>query len=92
MLPAADMCASCLPASRQPWDAPELKSAKLFNNILRAGVPAPAVAVQDFDWAREDYSPTWRQAAIWKFIASCRLRLFLDNQRWTYSGGMTPEK
>ena len=50
------------------------------------------VAVRDFDWARDDYSPALRTAAIWTFILSCRARLFLDGQKWAYPGGMTPER
>ena len=48
--------------------------------------------MRDFDWARDDYSPSLRTAAIWNFILTCRLRLTLDSQKWTYPGGMTPER
>ena len=57
-----------------------------------AGAQSAQVAVRDFDWARDDYSPFLRTAAIWSFILSCRLRLTLDSQKWTYPGGMTPER
>lgn len=69
-------------------------SATVFSDVAPfcAGAKNPQVAVRDFNWARDDYSPSLRTAAIWNFILTCRLRLTLDSQKWTYPGGMTPER
>ncbi|GKV18251.1 hypothetical protein SLEP1_g28657 [Rubroshorea leprosula] len=45
-----------------------------------------------FSWANENYSSWQRNIDVWSFIISLRIRILLDNAKWTYFGGFTEDK
>lgn len=47
---------------------------------------------EGFSWANENYNSIQRNIDIWSFFISLRLRILLDNARWTYIGGFTEDK
>lgn len=47
---------------------------------------------ETFSWANENYSGWQRNIDIWSIALSLRLRVILDNAKWTYFGGFTEDK
>ncbi|XP_043689300.1 protein ACTIVITY OF BC1 COMPLEX KINASE 7, chloroplastic-like [Telopea speciosissima] len=47
---------------------------------------------EGFSWANENYSSWQRSIDVWSFVLSLRIRLLLDNAKWTYVGGFTEDK
>ena len=47
---------------------------------------------EGFSWANENYSSWQRSIDVWSFVASLRIRIMLDNAKWTYFGGFTEAK
>lgn len=45
-----------------------------------------------YAWDQENYSVTKRTLDTWAFVITLRVQLFLLDQKWSYIGGMTPEK
>ncbi|KAG7010786.1 hypothetical protein SDJN02_27582, partial [Cucurbita argyrosperma subsp. argyrosperma] len=42
---------------------------------------------EGFSWANENYNSFQRSIDVWSFIISLRVRVFLENTKWTYAGG-----
>nr|WP_319419930.1 AarF/ABC1/UbiB kinase family protein [Pleurocapsa sp. FMAR1] len=55
----------------------------------KAGV---MVAAKSYRWNRAKYSRNRRRLDIWRFVFTFLFRNWWDKRKWTYSGGMTPEK
>lgn len=49
-------------------------------------------SAEGFSWANENYNFIQRNIDVWSFIISLRLRVLLDNAKWTYIGGFTEDK
>ncbi|KAF3632082.1 Kinase superfamily protein isoform 2 [Capsicum annuum] len=47
---------------------------------------------EGFSWANENYNSFQRSVDVWTFVLSLRVRVFLDNAKWTYVGGFTEDK
>ncbi|OIT00054.1 putative aarf domain-containing protein kinase, chloroplastic [Nicotiana attenuata] len=47
---------------------------------------------EGFSWANENYNSVQRSIDVWSFVLSLRVRVFLDNAKWTYVGGFTEDK
>lgn len=47
---------------------------------------------EGFSWANENYNSVQRSVDVWSFVLSLRVRVFLDNAKWTYVGGFTEDK
>lgn len=47
---------------------------------------------EGFSWANENYNSIQRSIDVWSFVLSLRVRVFLDNAKWTYVGGFTEDK
>ncbi|WP_413467340.1 ABC1 kinase family protein [Pleurocapsa sp. FMAR1] len=50
------------------------------------------VAAKSYRWNRAKYSRNRRRLDIWRFVFTFLFRNWWDKRKWTYSGGMTPEK
>ncbi|XP_022985714.1 protein ACTIVITY OF BC1 COMPLEX KINASE 7, chloroplastic-like [Cucurbita maxima] len=42
---------------------------------------------EGFSWANENYNSFQRSIDVWSFVISLRVRVFLENAKWTYAGG-----
>ena len=42
---------------------------------------------EGFSWANENYNSFQRSIDVWSFVISLRVRVFLENTKWTYAGG-----
>ncbi|KAI3675136.1 hypothetical protein L1987_84721 [Smallanthus sonchifolius] len=47
---------------------------------------------EGFKWANENYNSVQRSIDVWSFVLSLRVRILLDNAKWTYLGSFTEEK
>ncbi|KAL0307258.1 UNVERIFIED_CONTAM: protein ACTIVITY OF BC1 COMPLEX kinase, chloroplastic [Sesamum radiatum] len=47
---------------------------------------------EGFSWANENYNSVQRTIDVWSFVLSLRVRIFLDNAKWTYVGGFSEDK
>ncbi|KAK4429224.1 protein ACTIVITY OF BC1 COMPLEX kinase, chloroplastic [Sesamum alatum] len=47
---------------------------------------------EGFSWANENYNSVQRTIDVWSFVIALRVRLLLDNAKWTYIGGFTEDK
>lgn len=47
---------------------------------------------EGFSWADENYNSIQRSIDVWSFVISLRVRVFLDNAKWTYVGGFAEDK
>ncbi|KAK4492911.1 hypothetical protein RD792_000238 [Penstemon davidsonii] len=47
---------------------------------------------EGFSWANENYNSAQRTIDVWSFVLSLRVRVLLDNAKWSYIGGFTEEK
>ncbi|KAJ0733373.1 putative ABC-type Cd(2+) transporter [Helianthus annuus] len=47
---------------------------------------------ESFRWANENYNSVQRSIDVWSFVLSLRVRVLLDNAKWTYPGSFTEEK
>ncbi|KAK9056819.1 hypothetical protein SSX86_024183 [Deinandra increscens subsp. villosa] len=47
---------------------------------------------ESFKWANENYNSVQRSIDVWSFVLSLRVRVLLDNSKWTYLGSFTEEK
>ncbi|XP_019162365.1 PREDICTED: uncharacterized protein LOC109158910 [Ipomoea nil] len=47
---------------------------------------------EGFSWANENYNSVQRSVDVWSFVISLRVRVFLDNAKWTYVGGFAEDK
>ncbi|KAI3465543.1 hypothetical protein Pfo_022206 [Paulownia fortunei] len=47
---------------------------------------------EGFTWANENYNFMQRTIDVWSSVISLRVRVLLDNAKWTYIGGFTQEK
>ncbi|XP_020551292.1 uncharacterized protein LOC105167405 [Sesamum indicum] len=47
---------------------------------------------EGFSWANENYNSVQRTIDVWSFVIALRVRVFLDNAKWTYIGGFTDDK
>ncbi|XP_059661265.1 protein ACTIVITY OF BC1 COMPLEX KINASE 7, chloroplastic-like [Cornus florida] len=47
---------------------------------------------ENFSWASENYNSFQRSIDVWSFVLSLRVRILLDNAKWTYIGGFTEDK
>ena len=50
------------------------------------------VAAKSYRWNRAKYSRNRRRLDIWRFVLAFLFRNWRDKRKWTYRGGMTPEK
>lgn len=50
------------------------------------------VSNKSYRWNRRKYSRNRRRVDIWIFVFSFLLRNWLNNRKWSYRGGFTPEK
>ncbi len=50
------------------------------------------VAAKSYRWNRAKYSRNRRRLDIWRFVFTFLFRNWWDRRKWTYPGGMTPEK
>lgn len=68
------------PKSRVTEELPPLESSKVLPSD------------ENFSWANENYNTLQRTIDVWSFVLSFRVRVLLDNAKWTYGGGFTEEK
>ncbi|KAL8477983.1 hypothetical protein ACS0TY_030040 [Phlomoides rotata] len=47
---------------------------------------------EGFSWANENYNSIQRSIDVWSFVLSLRVRILLDNAKWTYIGGFSEDK
>lgn len=47
---------------------------------------------EGFSWANENYNSVQRSIDVWSFVISLRVRVFLENAKWTYAGGFSDDK
>lgn len=47
---------------------------------------------EGFSWANENYNTVQRTIDVWSSVISLRVRILLDDAKWTYIGGFTEEK
>ncbi|KAJ1415591.1 UbiB domain [Sesbania bispinosa] len=47
---------------------------------------------ESFSWANENYNSWQRSIDVWSFVISLRIRVLLDNAKWSYLGGFTQLK
>lgn len=47
---------------------------------------------ENFIWANENYNYVQRSIDVWSFVISLRVRILLDNAKWSYLGGFTRGK
>ncbi|XP_038902224.1 protein ACTIVITY OF BC1 COMPLEX KINASE 7, chloroplastic [Benincasa hispida] len=47
---------------------------------------------EGFSWANENYNSVQRSIDVWSFVISLRIRVFLENTKWTYAGGFSEDK
>ncbi|KAK4386319.1 protein ACTIVITY OF BC1 COMPLEX kinase, chloroplastic, partial [Sesamum angolense] len=47
---------------------------------------------EGFSWANENYNSVQRTIDVWSFVIALRVRVLLDNAKWTYIGGFTDDK
>lgn len=47
---------------------------------------------ENFRWANENYNSVQRTIDVWSCIISLRIRVLLDDAKWTYVGGFSEEK
>lgn len=47
---------------------------------------------EGFSWANENYNSFQRSIDVWSFVLSLRVRVLLDNAKWSYLGGFTEDK
>lgn len=47
---------------------------------------------EGFSWANENYNSVQRSIDVWSFVLSLRVRVFLENAKWTYAGGFSEDK
>lgn len=47
---------------------------------------------EGFSWANENYNSIQRSIDVWSFVLSLRVRILLDNAKWTYVGGFSEDK
>ncbi|PIM97412.1 putative unusual protein kinase [Handroanthus impetiginosus] len=47
---------------------------------------------EGFSWASDNYNSIQRSIDVWSFVLSLRVRVLLDNAKWTYIGGFSEEK
>ncbi|KAL0311133.1 UNVERIFIED_CONTAM: protein ACTIVITY OF BC1 COMPLEX kinase, chloroplastic [Sesamum angustifolium] len=47
---------------------------------------------EGFSWANENYNSVQRTIDVWSFVIALRVRVLLDNAKWTYIGGFTDNK
>ncbi len=50
------------------------------------------VAAKSYRWNRAKYSRNRRRLDIWRFVFTFLFKNWWDRRKWTYRGGMTPEK
>ncbi|KAK4781969.1 hypothetical protein SAY86_016071 [Trapa natans] len=46
---------------------------------------------EGYSWANENYNPVQRSIDVWSTIVSLRIRVWLDNAKWTYVGNFSDE-
>lgn len=54
--------------------------------------PRPLPSDETFSWASENYNSVQRTIDVWSSLLSLRIRVLLDNAKWTYIGGFSEEK
>ncbi|KAH6788635.1 Protein kinase superfamily protein [Perilla frutescens var. frutescens] len=47
---------------------------------------------EGFSWANENYNSIQRSIDVWSFVLSLRVRVLLDNAKWSYIGGFSEDK
>lgn len=47
---------------------------------------------EGFSWANENYNSVQRSIDVWSFVISLRVRVYLDNAKWTYAGGFAEDE
>lgn len=47
---------------------------------------------ESFSWANENYNSVQRTIDVWSSLLSLRIRVLLDNAKWTYIAGFSEEK
>lgn len=47
---------------------------------------------ESFSWANENYNSVQRTIDVWSSLISLRIRVLLDDAKWTYIGGFSEEK
>lgn len=47
---------------------------------------------ENFSWANENYNSVQRTIDVWSSLLSLRIRVLLDDAKWTYIGGFSEEK
>lgn len=47
---------------------------------------------ENFRWANENYNSVQRTIDVWSCIISLRIRVLLDDAKWTYIGGFSEDK
>ncbi|XVF71721.1 hypothetical protein PTKIN_Ptkin12aG0062400 [Pterospermum kingtungense] len=68
------------PKSRESKELPPLEESRVLPSD------------ENFSWANENYSAFQRTIDVWSFVLSFRVRVLLDNTKWTYAGGFTEDK
>ncbi|GAB4825302.1 Protein ACTIVITY OF BC1 COMPLEX KINASE 7, chloroplastic [Ancistrocladus abbreviatus] len=46
---------------------------------------------EGFSWANDNYNSWQRSIDVWSFVISLRVRVLLENARWTYFGGFSED-
>lgn len=52
----------------------------------------PLMSAKSYRWNRPKYSRNRRRIDIWRFVFTFLIRNWRNKRKWSYSGGITPEK
>ncbi|KAL7128581.1 hypothetical protein ABFS83_13G005000 [Erythranthe nasuta] len=47
---------------------------------------------EGFSWANENYNSIQRSIDVWSFVLTLRVRILLDEAKWSYAGGFSEDK
>lgn len=71
---------------------PSPASEAIVRSTSKSEKPELMVSNKSYRWNRREYSRNRRRIDIWLFVFSFLFRNWLNNRKWTYNGGFTPEK
>ena len=84
---------SVVPNQKSLDDAPDLsqvaREVKAISGVKEA---SPVVSGKSYRWNRPKYSRNRRRFDIWRFVFTFLFRNWRNKRKWSYEGGMTPEK
>ena len=83
---------SALPNQKSIDNAPNLSQQTGVRAISGVTEVAPIMSGKSYRWNRPKYSRNRRRFDIWRFALTFLYRNWRDKRKWSYRGGMTPEK